>query len=370
MTELVVFAENLVYHLGGATRSAYLLTQQLEELPDVKITAVSGVAGGRYGQFGKYPYRDIVEIPVRKLPPFLFLQHLLNRRRLGRYFRSSTASLLFANAQSSPVAINSFNGAAAYFIHDEVSLNVYRTYEKRLWKRVKFVVRFALDFPFFCYYCARNKKAMRKAKLVVANSEYVARRARERFGVDPVVMYPQIDVEALSRVELPPLDERPYILMVGGYEAKGVATFRRIASAMPEHEFLLVGRSYTSSKQGNLATRGFAQDVLELYRQAKLVLLPSECEETFGMVSVEAAALGIPTIVSQRGGLPETVPSSENVISDYRNPERWVEKIRSVLADYERHSRAAREHASRFDMRRQVENLLESVRAATGIELR
>jgi glycosyltransferase involved in cell wall biosynthesis len=203
---------------------------------------------------------------------------------------------------------------------------------------------------------------MKKAALVVANSEYMARRARKVFGIEPVVIYPQIDVQALSAIEMPPLEERPYVLMVGHEEVKGVSIFREIARAMPDHEFMLVGRTTEGERrEGNVTLRGFSEDPVEHYREAGLVLMPSVWEEGFGMVSVEAAALGIPSIVSARGGLPETVPLKECVVRDFRRPDAWVERIEHVLANYDAFSLAASAHAEKLDMRKQFGELRQEI---------
>jgi glycosyltransferase involved in cell wall biosynthesis len=370
MIRLAVFGENLKYRLGGAEKSTFLLTQRLAGLPCVDVAVVSGVSPQRYDAMGHYGYASLDEIPVRKLRfRFPFLQFAVNSRVVADYFRACEADLLLANGQASPMAVNSFPGPSIYFIHDEISLNVHRTYETRPWKRAKFATRFLLELPFFLQYGRENARAMRAAALVVGNSRYTAGKAARRFGVSAVVVYPQIDVQALSRVQLPPPPERPFIMMVGDDEVKGAGTFRKIASAMPEHEFLAVGRSYSELRDRNVVFRGFAEDPVTHYRTAKIVLMPSTWEEGFGMVSVEAAALGIPTIVSNRGGLSETVPSADLVIGDYRNPAAWAECIRRVLADYDAHSRAAREHAAGFDCRLQTDNLIREIREATGIEL-
>jgi glycosyltransferase involved in cell wall biosynthesis len=267
------------------------------------------------------------------------------------------------------MAINAFDGPSVYFIHDEMSLNIYRMYDRSLSKHLKFALRFLMDLPFMIYYRAENRKAMRKAKLVVANSAHIARRTAERIGVTPAVVYPQIDIAALADTELPPLDERPYVMMVGVGELKGAGTFRKIAAAMPELEFLQVGRTLQDRREGNVTVRGFVPDPVEYYRRARLVLVPSKCEEGFGMVTVEAGALGIPAIVSDRGGLPEAVPSRRYVVEDYEDPGAWIGRIRDVLGDYDAHPQAFRAHAAQFDMRLQTETLIEEIHRATGIRL-
>ena len=370
MTRILVFGENLKYRVGGAEKTTFLLTRRLEKMADVEVTAVSGVSFGRYSRMGRYDYERVDEIPIRQLRFRLpFLQYALNARALGDYFRASRADLLLANGQVAPAAINAFSGPSVYLIHDENSLNVYRTYEQHLWKRAKFAGRRLVGLPFFMSYCRQNARAMRRAAVVAGNSRYTAEKAARRFGVPSIVVYPQVDVGALSRAQLPPESERPYIMMVGDDQVKGIGTFRRIAEMMPEHRFLAVGRSYSSHGDGNIDYRGFAHDPVTHYRTAKLVLLPSTWEEGFGMVSVEASALGIPSIVSDRGGLPETVASRNLVVGSYRDPEAWVRRIKAVLGDYDSYSRTAREHAAQFDGRLQAEILMKGIKESTGIEL-
>ncbi|MDX1460886.1 MAG: glycosyltransferase, partial [Xanthomonadales bacterium] len=54
---------------------------------------------------------------------------------------------------------------------------------------------------------------------------------------------------------------------------------------------------------------GFADPELkrELLEWADLVIVPSQCDEGFGLVAAEAIAAGTPVVVSRRGALPELV---------------------------------------------------------------
>jgi glycosyltransferase involved in cell wall biosynthesis len=50
------------------------------------------------------------------------------------------------------------------------------------------------------------------------------------------------------------------------------------------------------------------REALEFLLDARCVVVPSLCAESFGLSGAEAMALGIPVIASRIGGLPETVP--------------------------------------------------------------
>jgi glycosyltransferase involved in cell wall biosynthesis len=51
------------------------------------------------------------------------------------------------------------------------------------------------------------------------------------------------------------------------------------------------------------------REALEFLLDARCVVVPSLCAESFGLSGAEAMALGIPVIASRIGGLPETIPA-------------------------------------------------------------
>lgn len=95
------------------------------------------------------------------------------------------------------------------------------------------------------------------------------------------------------------------------------------------------------------------QDVLpNYYAAAEMVVMPSHYE-SFGMVALEAMAMGRPVIASEVGGLAFLI---QDGINGYhvptRNPEALAEHIYELLANNqcrEEMGRAARHYAERFD---------------------
>jgi glycosyltransferase involved in cell wall biosynthesis len=365
MKELLVFGENLAYKFGGAERSTYLLVRQLESRDGFRVRTASCTWKYLEGLMERYPYEGLDEIPCyhhRRLP---YLRYVVNHARIADYFSKVSASVLLANNKAGAIAVNHFEGPSFLFIHDESNLNVRRDYRCDVWSRTRDLGQNVVDFPSFAAFAHMNRAAMRRAT-AVANSRYMASRARKAFGIEPIVVYPQIDVQGLSLIEMPPLEERPYILMVGESSLKGGDVFRETARVMPGKEFMLVGHSFGEPRRvGNLTERGFVPDPLEVYRRAQLVLMPSQCEEGFGMVSAEAQALGIPSIVSDRGGLPETVPFDDCVVPAYADPGAWARSIEKVLSDYDRFSGAARDHVRQLDMRLQADILIAEIERVT-----
>ena len=92
-------------------------------------------------------------------------------------------------------------------------------------------------------------------------------------------------------------------------------------------------------------------DLAELLAAADLVLVPSR-SETFGLVAVEAAASGTPTVGSRTGGLLESIADGvSGVLVGSRSAADWASVIGSLLADPVRRgelSRSARDHAEGY----------------------
>ena len=49
-------------------------------------------------------------------------------------------------------------------------------------------------------------------------------------------------------------------------------------------------------------------ETMNIYKKSSISVVPSHWEEPFGRTSLEAASRGCATILSRRGGLPETIP--------------------------------------------------------------
>ncbi len=169
-----------------------------------------------------------------------------------------------------------------------------------------------------------------------------------------------------------------YVTLVNPDPIKGLYVFARIAEQLacrrPDIPLLVMtGRSRAGwqdetgidlSKLPNVTIRPSVPDPREFYAATRLVLMPSLCYESFGLVAAEAMLNGIPVLASNRGALPETIGDAGFLFDiparytsetrDVPTPaevEPWVETIIRLwddAAEYERRSRAAREHAQQW----------------------
>lgn len=82
----------------------------------------------------------------------------------------------------------------------------------------------------------------------------------------------------------------------------------------------------------------------------RIIVIPSVCEEAFGLVAVEGISCGCGVISSGRGGLPEAVGPCGEILHDL-NPVSLADAIEHVLADpkvIRRWQMQASEHLSQF----------------------
>lgn len=119
-------------------------------------------------------------------------------------------------------------------------------------------------------------------------------------------------------------------------------------------------------KQHDLADRVWLRGATRTpdiyYQQADFAVIPSLCNESFGLVSVEAQAHYLPCIYSNRGGLPETqVDGKTGIMLESVTAENVLAAVRRLQSDpaaFERMRLRARQNAERFSMEKMVREML------------
>jgi glycosyltransferase involved in cell wall biosynthesis len=133
----------------------------------------------------------------------------------------------------------------------------------------------------------------------------------------------RFDFEGLSLTVHPPVDGSRYsilpnasqgcITLVNLWKPKGSEIFYQLAERFPNQKFLGVvggyGEQDIRSGIDNVSFHSHTHDMSIVYSRTKIVLMPSKYE-SYGRVAVEAASLGIPSIVADTPGLREALGDS------------------------------------------------------------
>lgn len=122
------------------------------------------------------------------------------------------------------------------------------------------------------------------------------------------------------------------LLMVNPVPSKGSKLIRRLAELLPQRRLTLVEGWWNTSRQFsglpnvNYLPRTYTMD--ELYARHRLLLVPSTVPDAFPRVIIEAGLLGVPTLGTHRGGIPEAVADGGRLLSS-EDPDTWA---RAILA--------------------------------------
>jgi phosphatidyl-myo-inositol dimannoside synthase len=366
--------------LGGMEKFNFRLFGELAKSCDVALCGPAGCA--EHAPAGT----DVVEVPGRGLAAFL-IRLTWAALRTARGFRPDV--ILAGSGLTAPIALaaSRLTGARyAVFVYGLDLVVGHRVYQ---WLWVP---------------------AIRRADVILPISEYTRRVAIEQ-GLDPARMTlitPGVDMPARDPRSATAFREqfslagRPMLLAVGRLtRRKGIAEFvanvlPTIAQAFPEAILVVIGGEPADALAGNrggatarvLAAadeHGIARNVLLLGRRDDDVLaaalqaadvhvfpvieIPGDVEG-FGMVAIEAAASGLPTVAFRAGGIPDAVADGVSgallAPGDYAGMASAIERYLRAGADRSRIREACIAHARRFDWRNIGHRLVTALAEGSG----
>lgn len=152
--------------------------------------------------------------------------------------------------------------------------------------------------------------------------------------------------------------DNTYITLINLNENKGGKIFADIAKAMPKKRFLGVLGSYDDQimeEVPNIKYISNTSDILDVYRQTKILLMPSEYE-SWGRTATEAMCSGIPVICSEAEGLVENCDNAGIYVKDRNDIKSWVSAIEKLddKKTYQAVSRKAKARAIEHDPRKKL----------------
>jgi glycosyltransferase involved in cell wall biosynthesis len=187
-----------------------------------------------------------------------------------------------------------------------------------------------------------------RSLLYLANSVFTALRWRALSGIDCAVIPPVVDAERYLAAS-----GGDRVLFVNPTPIKGVEQMFALAAACPELPFLVV-ESWNleptwrqlcrrrATQLGNVEWLEPTDDMRGVFGRARMLLMPSVWEESFGRTVVEAQINGLPVLASDRGALPENVGDGGLVLDPHAPVDDWAAALRRLYDDREGWGEAAR----------------------------
>lgn len=297
-----------------------------------------------------------------------WMSQVVSRAQWGRYLRNQLTQefdCLLTQTRLAPVSVHAaaeLDIPSLLFIRS-MALTGYEKYDPRLSHLSNFLrtdLGGRIQYPFLRRNFQEYKRAANTATYTIANSEFTAQKIKNLFGVSPRVIYPPIRIENY-RTEYA---DDGYITMVNPRAAyKGTDIFLDIADELSDREFLLVGPisppdiKQRAERMTNVTHWEWCETMADAYAESRLVVVPSRVKESFGRVPAEAMVSGIPCVVSDRGGLPEVVGDTGEVVTELDSTEQWIAAIDRAFENHRPDLQMQR--AEQFSAEKQVEKLLE-----------
>ncbi|MEA3369094.1 MAG: glycosyltransferase [Candidatus Ratteibacteria bacterium] len=204
-------------------------------------------------------------------------------------------------------------------------------------------------------------ESSRQVDFFLAISQNIARKIKNIYGREVAgIIYPPVDTEFFS----PPKKEssRDYFLIVSAlvpYKKVDLAVESFNRSGLP---LVIIGEGPERKRLGKLARPNVKflgwqpkDSIREYYHNARALIFPGE--EDFGIVPLEAQAMGCPVIAYGKGGVKETVLEEKTGIF-FNRPQiesltEAVKKFQNLTFD----PAFLRAHALKFDRRVHLEKL-------------
>lgn len=188
-----------------------------------------------------------------------------------------------------------------------------------------------------------------------------------------------INIDTTIREELGLKEEDILITAVGNLsKGKGILEFLKAGESLLNEDRNLffiwvgddahIGEDYTlKSLRTNLNEKkidkikllGYRTDVAQILKGSDIFVLPSH-DEAFGIVYIEAMAMGLPVIGCNSGGVPDIIIDEETgFMCKIRDTESLALSIKKILSlDYKKMGTSNIEYVEKFSMDKYIDNLI------------
>lgn len=166
---------------------------------------------------------------------------------------------------------------------------------------------------------------------IIFNSKSTSNHFKKLLKCSSSIIYPSIRLEDYLCNVINP----KYITMINPIFSKGIAIVQQVAKHFPKEKFLLIKGwrkpELSNSCSNNIIIKNRQYDMRKIYEKSKLVLIPSQWEESFCRIIPEAGINKIPIIASRVGGIPEALGEGGILINKYNDVQSWCFEIKRLL---------------------------------------
>lgn len=351
--KILLFDKYAGYGIGGAQHSFHTLIRE------AKLSATwlgCWVKKGFHAENFLLKYMPVERIRIFEIPRFPYIEYFLNRyfirTRIQRH--ESAHDLLITQGLWGAAAARFFVGKKIYFIRDEYQLNKIPLYQRGIQKYLK-CLYILVQLPGVLQLFRDNTYAIQTADILITNSLFLQKEIEKKFFRTAHIIYPIRDMHRWMGMQIPAYKDRPYITLIGNEYMKGLPILLGIAARMEDLSFLVVGRNITTSyTEKNITYMPWTSQIEDVYKQTRILLVPSICAESSPGVALEAQALGIPVVASNQGGIPEILFDTRCLIDDIWNIDAWVDRLSTIERQPSEYGQVPKEYLMRFHAETQV----------------
>jgi glycosyltransferase involved in cell wall biosynthesis len=193
---------------------------------------------------------------------------------------------------------------------------------------------------------------------VVANSPFIARAVRS-LGVDAAFL-PSVFPREVYRVTT----TREKVLFVNPIPKKGVDIALYLAAKRPDIPFVF-SLSWRMKRRalrrlrakvrtfGNVEIRKATHEPAVLFRDARLIIVPTRWPEAWPRMASEGQISGIPVIGGNVGGIPDSVGPGGIIVDPAHSAPAWLEALAHIWDDedhYRQLAQTAAQHSRRDEL--------------------
>jgi glycosyltransferase involved in cell wall biosynthesis len=191
--------------------------------------------------------------------------------------------------------------------------------------------------------CCEAQKIVEQVRRRDLNPNPIFIPATLRHDLDASVTREDALTAVRSRLDLPP--DRKLVLVAGRFDPdKNIPMVVEAATRCPDATFVAAGDGvlrHLMEGKPNIILPGVVRgaDLWNLYAAADVLLMPS-WNETFGLVSLEAMAMGLPVVTADTAGsAPDVLGAEAGLSFPPSEADKCVAALRALLDDAERRAR-------------------------------